>query len=362
MTNHTKTGVHQVLAAARQDAINQGLPYGKVVVRAPHECEKTYPYRRWVASRAPIGLVGGGGAAAASASSQSSSFYVDSAAETFSEQSAASRSGRRPKNYYSYPVIDTEDERQRHLNYHCGMIARDGRPTSIGQSEGYRSHVNALRPNWTVPERRTVSDNLVAMYLKRMNDLAGELKATKEKPVTRHVKLDPSLLLPYVHPEQRSTVDVEVPSAYNALIYDMWNRRHGSHFMGMAVHSLSVDFVESRPRLAFFREFQQRHLGENVARAVDTFHAEIGVGGSFFEAAVLDGRPDVQKAARVCDNRPAQIHKCSVHTLQRVVIQGVGKAKATLDGKPILPIKRLLKRRNKLVRICKNASRYVNIY
>lgn len=365
MSNHIKTKDHQALAVARQQGIANGFLYGNVVMRAAHEDPHTIPLHRWVASRDPIGRVGGGGAAAAAAS-QSAPFYVRSGAETLSDQStnaSCSQCGHRYgshrgyDNRFSFPVIKTADDRQKLLNYHCGMIARGGRTISIGECAGFRSHVNALRPNWVVPERHTVADNLLAMYLKRMNDLARVLKDTKETTVTRHVRLDSSLILPYLHPELRGKAEVPVPSAFNALTYDMWNRRHGSHFLGMAVHSLGVDFVESPPRLAFFREFQQRHLGDNVACAVDTFHAELGVGGCFFEAAVLDGGGDVQKAARVCNNRPAQIHKCSVHTLQRVVIQGVGKAKALLNGQQIYPIKRLLKRGNKLVRICKNASR-----
>ena len=334
--------------------------------RGDNEDPHIYPPWRWEATSFSSG--GGGAGAPFSSESQTSSFYVGSSADTFSESIRSSRSSSvRPPgydNHWEYPVIKTDEDRQSYLNYYCGMIARDGRPISIGRCVGYRLHANRLRPNWTIPQARTVSDNLLAMQLKRIKELRTIVQDTKDKLVVRHVRLDSQLYLPYVPPERRSTAAVPIRSGFNALSYDMWKRRHGNHFLGIAVHSLSTDFEKLTPRLAFFREFQHRHLGENVACAVDTFHAEMGIDASYFEAAVLDGGGDVQKGARVANNRPAQIHKCSVHTEQRVIIQGVSKTKVTLETllpQPsritVLPIQRLLRRGNKLVRLCKNGTR-----
>ena len=382
LANHLKSGLHAQLKAARDKAISEGFMHGRISKRLDGEDPRTVPLWRWMAI--DNSSHGGGAAAPSSCSQSSSSFYLGVAATTDGMDSVSEMSSPYVPHGYEnhfgvYPKISTMEEKRKQLNYLCGMIARDGRPLTIVRGAGYIAHVKELRWNWSIPAVKTVSENLLAMQIKRVNDLAAKLRKTKEVHVTRTLKLRPQHHLPYLPPEKRATAVVPISTGYSALSYDMWKRKHGNSYLGLSVHSLTHEFVKS-DQLVFFREFTPRHVGTNVARAVDTFHAEMGIDGSFFEAAVLDGGSDVQKGARVAENRPPQIHKCSVHTLQRVIIEAVSKTKVILETvkeptqaeiaaaapnvppprvhqASVLTIKRLLKRGNKLVRLFKTGSR-----
>ena len=83
---------------------------------------------------------------------------------------------------------------------------------------------------------------------------------------------------------------------------------------------------------------------------------------SYFQAAVFDGANDIQKAGRIMQNKAPQVHKCTIHTLQRVIITAVKNTKVNEKNAAghwctVLPVKRLLRKANDLVKLCLHSHR-----
>ena len=165
MSNHVSKGknnVHRKLKAERQHAISKGFTEGRVLTRNADEDPRLVPLYRWVPTGGGASGGGGGGAAAAP-----SSILVDEgmdatteAVETMSTTSRGTGSSFSVPpgydNHFAMPAIRTEEQQQLQLNYVCGMIARDVRPISITDGDGYKAHAKALRSNFVPPCYRSV--------------------------------------------------------------------------------------------------------------------------------------------------------------------------------------------------------------
>ena len=259
--------------------------------------------------------------------------------------------------YFVTKVLKTLEQKQGYWNRICGWLTRDGRPFSILQGQGWLGLRDWLNPALGTPHYNTIRGTLIAMTEKRRAQIGSLLRQTSEGKASRSFNFPEGLKMPYLPEKGKQVATVSVPPQFNAMSMDGWKRNNGpDHYYAITTFTLTHEF-ELMPKLVHFRQFPHRSLGVNLARVIDTCHAEYGIGADTFEAFVLDGGADIQKAARVCKNKPQRIDKCSIHTLQRVIIQACDKMKCMEGRATIYPLKRLLKTANHLVRLCKNGSK-----
>lgn len=298
--------------------------------------------------------------------------------------------------------IKGENKKQQHTNYLCGIIARDARPISFLHRDGFRAYLTCIHRNLKPPHFSTLMETMKAMQLKRQRQIGEDLRKSRTQVVKRIVSLPSTLnlsFLPDKVKDQHYKMRVAVPYQFNSWSSDSWKRNNSaSKFLAVVSHTITHDFCLSE-KLLMFREFDHRCFSVNIAKAFDICMVEVGVENCregmdevepdgmdkgkedgqveeeekeevgegplkhFFQGAVLDGAADGQKAARICKNTPPRVHKCTIHTLQRVIIQSVKYTKVQemaaggTSYKTIMPVKRLLKKANSLVKLCRNGSR-----
>lgn len=310
-------------------------------------------------------------------------------------------------NHFVNPPVKGVDNMQRHVNLLCGVIARDARPISFPQGDGFTNYLNGLNPELKPPDPKTIVETLKAMKLKRQMVVGEALRKTRSTKVGRLLNLPTNMQLDYLPVNQRQQYQLPVPFQHNSWSCDGWKRRNSaSHYLSVCAHSLTHDF-QLNNRLIMFREFPHRSLSVNLAAALDTCMVEMGLENykegkevvigdgegeekegekaddadeededdeeeeeeeeagekkSFFQAAVFDGANDIQKAGRIMQNKAPHVHKCTIHTLQRVIIMAVKNTKVNEKGPTnhwctVLPVKRLLKKANALVKLCLHTHR-----
>ena len=182
------------------------------------------------------------------------------------------------ENHFIHKPIKGVESQQRHTNRLCGIIARDARPISFANRDGFVDYLKDLNPELKPPHVKTTMETLKAMKLKRQQQIGEGLRKTRAAGVKRGVYLPATLNLSYLPEEVRTTHhQMLVPLQYNAWSSDGWKRNNSAaHFLAVCTHSISHEFELSN-KLVMFREFNHRSLSTNIANAFDTCFAELGV-------------------------------------------------------------------------------------
>ena len=197
------------------------------------------------------------------------------------------------QDHFTNPPLKGVDNMQRHTNLLCGVIARDARPISFPQGDGFTQYLKGLNPELKPPDPKTVMGTLKAMKIKRQMQVGEALKRTRSTKIGRLLNLPTNMKLDYLPMGERQEYKLPVPFQHNSWSCDGWKRRNGaSHYLSVCTHSLTHDFHLTN-RLIMFREFPHRSLSVNLAAALDTCMVEMGV-DDYTEGEVInvDGEED----------------------------------------------------------------------
>ena len=275
---------------------------------------------------------------------------------------------------FSYPSLSRPDEIQYAHNSTAGMLARDMRPVHTLRGEGYRYHIRHLRPNYTIPCAKTMVTTLLAMKMKRQRQLKAEVMAGMAKTSRRTLAFPYGMELPYLPQELRLNPVLEHQARFSSYSGDLWSCRKAVSYMSLTSQSIDAnDFILNNHTL-YFKQFKDRHTAEKIADGLRSFHGEYDLPldkPSPFEAFVIDGGADINKAARIYGSdhgharpgrrgrQPSSANRkdnCCTHGIQRAIVTAVDKtsipqAQAAPPGFRLTkPVKSLIKKSNNFIK------------
>lgn len=205
---------------------------------------------------------------------------------------------------FSGPVnkMATSSKRARTITRRIAeFVARDLHPVSVVEGEGFCSLMELLEPSYTVPSRKTVSKELVA--------LQGEVKA----------KIVGELDL----------------ASFVTLTMDFWSSFAVNSYLGVTCHCISSEW-ELKSYVLQTREVTDRHTGENIAHEIKSVVDEWSLHEKVVAATTDNGRNVVNA---IVSHLQWQHVPCAAHTLQ-IAVRG---------GLQLQPVVEVLQRCRKLV-------------
>ena len=164
----------------------------------------------------------------------------------------------------------------------AAYIARDGRPISTVEGEGFRELMMYLEPEYNVKSRATTTSQI-----KRMYDAGAEalkLQLSKAK--------------------------------YVAFTTDLWMSFQNIAYMCVTVHWLTPDW-QLCSAIMQTREMGEKHTGKNISVRLSDAATEWGVADRQIAATVHDNGANINLAMDLLDTWPDQ--RCFSHTLQLVI-------------------------------------------
>lgn len=166
------------------------------------------------------------------------------------------------------------------------FIARDARPISLVEGEGFRSLMKFLEPDYELKCRTTTTALIKEMYKNAVERLKIKLGKTE----------------------------------YIAFTTDMWTSMQNIAYMCVTAHWLNENW-ELESAILQTRETPERHTGENISIRLQATADEWGIPGRKIAATVHDNGSNINLAMNFLDDWPDQ--RCFAHTLQLAIGAGL---------------------------------------
>ena len=166
----------------------------------------------------------------------------------------------------------------------CEMVARDLRPVSIVEGDGFRQLINYLEPEYRIPSHTHITSVCHRMYQVEREKLEAEL-------VGRHV----------------------------GLTSDIWTGAATQGYITVTAHFIS-DSWELCSRVLLTREMRERHTGVNISKTLLEAAKEWGITDERVSGLVRDNAANAILGA---DLTGWPHFGCAAHTLQLSVNAGL---------------------------------------
>jgi hypothetical protein len=157
-------------------------------------------------------------------------------------------------------------EIDRHI---AAFVARDGRPISTVEGDGFVALMNFLEPDYVVKSRTTTTVHIKRMY----NDGATQLKSLSSQAI------------------------------YVAFTTDLWTSVQNIAYMCVTAHWLSPDW-ELRSAILETREMAEKHTGVNLSIRLAEVAEAWGIPESSIAATVHDNGSNINLAMELLDAWP----------------------------------------------------------
>ncbi|XP_046666815.1 E3 SUMO-protein ligase ZBED1-like [Homalodisca vitripennis] len=161
------------------------------------------------------------------------------------------------------------------------MIALDYQPLSIVEDEGFRLYSKSLRPEYTLPSRKTLTESLVPEYYSTI---------------------------------QQKLVDMLDNVDILSLTTNLWSSESNKFFITITAHFI-YDFKSYSVILAT-EEIKKAHTGENIAEAIRNILEKFRVTDKVI-TVVTDNAENMRKA--ISKDLNMHHHPCVAHTLNLCV-------------------------------------------
>ena len=168
----------------------------------------------------------------------------------------------------------------------AAFIARDGRPVSTVEGEGFRELMTFLEPEYDIKCRTTTTAHIKRMYDAGAKSLKLQLSKAK----------------------------------YVAFTTDLWTSIQNIAYMCVTVHWLTPDW-HLRSAIMQTQEMGEKHTGQNLSVRLIDAAREWGIAESQIAATVHDNGANINLAMDLLDTWPDQ--RCFAHTLQLAISSGL---------------------------------------